>query len=185
MATINGISIRSTKSIKNDDSTTSYFGSLYLCGQKIASFLQENVSGMEPATQLFMMHGFSEEKLMAQITEVNAGRAGVRPDGTEVDYTLDNLVAEYKWLKELESEFNRHIGTSTGGMIAMQFQQAKLNLGIPQRYAEATDEEILEALESTIEQKQQYYGPLLGYLIFHHPSEFDQGTQITLDSIRI
>ena len=156
-------------------SATAYqFGSLYLDGKKIASVLQEwGIPNCEPAAQLIMMQGYSADRFL------NALRAR-----TDENYTLESFIEDLQRLRDLESEFNRHSGSSNGGMLELTFEGCKVNMGIPLRYATAPDQEIMDAIDGRIKSEEAYYGPFRSYQIFHTLDDFEKGTAITFEELQ-
>ncbi len=175
MAKINGIEYKTL--LVGENSTGNgpqiQWGGLYLSGKKIATVLAErDIPGCEPVIQLFMMYGYSEKALRAAL----CARHGE-------DYTPDSLVSELLWLHELEKEFNRHLGSANGGMIVLNFENSQVNMGIPLRFAEASDEEILAALDQKIKTSEEYYGPFQSYLIFHTQEDFSRDEAIPQEEL--
>ena len=175
MAKINGIEYKILLVGENSSGNGPQiqWGGLYVSGKKLATVLTErDIPGCEPATQLFMMYGYSEKAL----------RAALRARHGE-DYTPDDLVSELLWLHELENEYNRHLGSANGGMVVLNFDNSQVNMGIPPRYAESSDEEILSALEGKIKSCEPHYGPLHSYLIFHSKEDFSRGEAIPMEEL--
>ncbi len=175
MAKINGIEYKILLVGENSSGNGPQiqWGGLYLSGKKIATVLSErDIPGCEPAVQLFMMYGYSEKALRAALS----ARQGK-------DYTPQDLVSELLLIHELEKEFNRHLGSANSGMVVLNFENSQVSLGIPHQFAEASDGEILAALEGKIKSSEPHYGPLQSYLVFHTPEDFSRGEAITQEEL--
>jgi hypothetical protein len=176
MAKINGIEYKTLLVGEGSNAPNApeiQWGGLYLNGVKLATVLYErNIPDCQPATQLFMMYGYSEKALRAALAEQWGEH-----------YTPADLVSEIKWLEEIEKEFKRHMNQANGGMIVLNYDNSQVNMGIPAQFAEATDEEIMAVLENKVRSSERMYGPLQSYLIFHKPQDFCRGTDFTLEQL--
>ncbi len=167
MAKINGMELKASRTEQNEDKSSFKISSLYLGSVKVATVLFErNVPECEDSVQVFVRYPFSEEKLRQTV-------AALHPD--QEGYSLEDLALELEWLATLEQEYLRHASSANGGMLALNLEGGQVTLGIPLRYAEASEEEILEASRKKIEEFEGYYGTLTGYLVFHSPDDFSRG----------
>lgn len=174
MASINGISLKVTKTMNNSDNSTTKVGAFFVEGKKIASFLYEtNVPQYENCVQVFMMHGYSEDAFYDLVAARN-----------EEGFTMEDLVEELQWVQELESEFGRHLGSVNGGMVVLSFVGAKISMGIPLRLSGQPDEVIMKELKKTIEDRERTYGALEFYAIFRSHDDFNRGEPISLDELK-
>lgn len=175
MARINGLELKAKRTEPNEDGSSMKICSLYLGSSKVATVLfEKDVPDCDNSTQVLVCHPYCEKKLRELLTKLH-------PE--EKDYSPEKLAEELEWMISLEEEYLRHASAANGGMLALSLEGGQVTLGIPRRYALASDEEILAASQQKIQEYEDYYGTLYGYLIFHSPEDFQKGEAITPEQI--
>ena len=170
MVKINGIELRALRTETTEDKVSLQLGSFYLEGKKIASFQTEKEGQEgETFTQLFMMRGYSEDALCAQLEA-----AGM---------DLEGLLTRFRWLNEMQKQYNDHKATASG-VVSLQHEYSTVTMGIPARLAGADEEQVLAELQHFIEKNEKQYGTCTGYVMFRSEEDFCQGEAIPLEALK-
>ena len=156
-----------------DDSVMKVCG-LYLGATRIATVIYiRSVPDADNSVQVFVKYPYSEKKLRKAVEELRPGQ----------DYSLDAMLEELEWMDGMEHEFKSHLNSSNSGMLALNFEGGQVTMGIPLKFSESSEEEILSSCQKKIEEFSEEYGELKGYRIFHNTDEFQQGDPLNLKDI--
>lgn len=167
---VHGIEQAALRSEKTEDGVHLQYGSLYLQGVKIATFLQEKrgVTGAY-SVQLFMMNGYSEEAFCKALAAY--------------DLNPETLMDQFQWLKDMQTQYESHADTASG-IAVLQHVQDNITMGIPMRLASAPEDIVLKELQHFIEKNEESHGACLGYALFRSEDDFSRGEIMNLSALK-